>query len=486
MPTQHLETDYLILGAGAMSMGYVDVILAEDPTAQIVMVDRHANPGGHWNDAYPFVRLHQPAVYYGLNSTNLGRGGEDLSAGADIVAYFRDAMDRFVRTGRVRFLPMSDHVGDGRIVSTVDRDRVTTVTARRRIVDGTYNQVKVPSMCPPRYGVDPEVTLIPPNGLAQVTRPWDRYVIIGAGKTGIDSILFLLDNGVAPERIQWVVPNDAWLLDRGAMRPDIVLDTVVAMGRSIADAAEITDAFRQLEREGIVFRFDEGRVPTKWRCATVDRGELARLRRVENVVRLGRVRQLAPGEMRLDHGTVEVPADTLFVDCSANGLVKIDAVPLYAPGRVTLQPVFMCQQTFSAALIAHLDLLDLTDEQRNAICVPVPHPEQVADLARAIVVTAQNMLSCNRHMPVWLRRSRLYLGHHAPLHRYVLACARLALTQRRAVASWEAMQRRAEHPAGYASSSDASTVSSNAVPPPATRSTASANSPTCVTRSLSR
>ena len=86
---QHLDTDYLILGAGAMGMAFADVILDEDPEARIVIVDRHANPGGHWNDVYPFVRLHQPAEFYGLNSTPLGHGGADLSSGAEIVAYFR-------------------------------------------------------------------------------------------------------------------------------------------------------------------------------------------------------------------------------------------------------------------------------------------------------------------------------------------------------------------------------------------------------------
>lgn len=443
MPTQHLETDYLILGAGAMSMGFADVILTEDPTAQIVMVDRHANPGGHWNDAYPFVRLHQPAVYYGLVSTDLGQGGEDLSSGADLLAYYRDAMDRFVRTGRVRFLPMSEYQGDGRIVSTLSPDRVTTVTARRRIVDGTYNQVKVPSVCPPRYEVAPDVTVIPPNDLTQIRQPWERYVIIGAGKTGIDSILFLLDNGVDPDRIQWIMPNDAWLLDRAYMQPGIVLDTVVAMQQSIVDSSTIDDAFLQLERQQIVFRLDPGSLPAKWRCATVDRREFAGLCRVKDVVRMGRVQRIGDGEMQLDGGTVSVPSDTLFVDCSANGLVKIDPRPLYSEGRVTLQPVFMCQQTFSAALIAHLELLDMSDDRRNRICAPVPHPELVEDLPRALVVTSRNMLNCTRHMALWLRRCRLYLGHHAPPHRYLLSSAKLALMQRRAVASMDRFGRSA-------------------------------------------
>lgn len=80
MPTAHLDTDYLILGAGATGMAFADVILSEDPAARVVIVDRRAVPGGHWNDAYPFVRLHQPAAYYGLSSTPLGQGVVDRPA----------------------------------------------------------------------------------------------------------------------------------------------------------------------------------------------------------------------------------------------------------------------------------------------------------------------------------------------------------------------------------------------------------------------
>jgi hypothetical protein len=335
---------------------------------------------------------------------------------------------------------MSEYEGDGRVASIVDRDRITTVSARRRIVDGTYSQVRVPSLCPPRYGVDPGVSLIPPNDLARVDRPRDRYVVIGAGKTAMDAILFLLDNGVAPERVRWIMPNDAWLLDRGRMQPGIVLDSVVAMVQSIADATAIDDAFLQLEREGIVFRLDEQRMPTKWRCATVNRRELAALRQVEDIVRLGRVEHVGTDEVRLAEGTIDAAPDTLFVDCSANGLAKTDPTPLFAPGRITLQPVFMCQQTFSAALIAHLSLLELDDARRNRTCSPVPHPEEVLDLASTLVATSQNMLNCNRHMARWLRRTRLYLGHHAAPHRYMLGSGRLALMQRRAAASMRRMQ----------------------------------------------
>ena len=55
-----METDYLIVGAGAMSMAFADVIFSERPDAQMVIVDRRHRPGGHWTDAYPYVALHQP------------------------------------------------------------------------------------------------------------------------------------------------------------------------------------------------------------------------------------------------------------------------------------------------------------------------------------------------------------------------------------------------------------------------------------------
>nr|HMS63592.1 hypothetical protein [Solirubrobacteraceae bacterium] len=104
----------------------------------------------------------------------------------------------------------------------------------------------------------------------------------------------------------------------------------------------------------------------------------------------------------------------------------------------------------SAALLAHLELLDLDDARRNRICTPVPHPEHVLDLASALVTTSQNMLNSNRHMALWLRRTRLFLGHHAPAHRYLLGSGRLAMIQRRAAASMRRMQSAAPAESGAA------------------------------------
>ena len=67
-----MKTDYLIIGCGASSLSFLDTMLVETD-ATFVIVDKRDAPGGHWNDAYPFVRLHQPSRYYGVASRPLGR-----------------------------------------------------------------------------------------------------------------------------------------------------------------------------------------------------------------------------------------------------------------------------------------------------------------------------------------------------------------------------------------------------------------------------
>jgi choline dehydrogenase-like flavoprotein len=116
-----LETDYLVVGSGAAGMAFADSLISETD-AQVLMVDRRSAPGGHWNDAYPFVRLHQPSLYYGVNSTPLGSdaiesqgpeaGQYERTKGPEICAYYGRVMQRrLVASGLVRFLPNCDYVG---------------------------------------------------------------------------------------------------------------------------------------------------------------------------------------------------------------------------------------------------------------------------------------------------------------------------------------------------------------------------------------
>ena len=76
MTIKNLETDYLVVGSGAMGMAFADTLLAETD-ARILLVDRNHKPGGHWNQAYSFVTLHQPSAFYGVSSRELCKGRKD-------------------------------------------------------------------------------------------------------------------------------------------------------------------------------------------------------------------------------------------------------------------------------------------------------------------------------------------------------------------------------------------------------------------------
>lgn len=423
-----------------MAMAFVDVVLRQDRAATFVIVDRHAAPGGHWNDAYSYVTLHQPAEFYGLVSTHLGSGGSDLASLPAIVAYYGDAMRRFVATGRVRFLAMSNYEGDGVVSSILNPERLTQVDVRRRVVNAAYLEAKVPSVVKPRYEVDDDVELMPPNGLSGLRGSFDHHVIVGGGKTAIDAILFLLDRGVPADAITWIMPNDAWLWAREPVQPGIALTAILHMVEASSDFDTADEIFAKLEELGVVFRLDPHGQPTKWRCASVAKGEFVQLQGISDVVRMGRVTRLARGRIILERGERDVPENSLFVDCSANGLTPSDTKPIFAADEITLQSVFMCQQTFSASLIGRLEAARLTDAQRNEILAPVPHPELKEHIAPSLLASTQNMIRYSRRFPWWLWRNRLFLAHHEPTHRYVIGSAKMIRFHRRAVAAgrWKA------------------------------------------------
>ena len=118
-PTQ-LTTDYLIVGAGAFGLGFLDELILNSDNLEAVIVDKRDKPGGHWNDAYSFVRLHQPASTYGVNSRSLGVGGPDLASKSQILAHYESALTDLLATGRVTFLSQCEYLGEGKIVSLLD------------------------------------------------------------------------------------------------------------------------------------------------------------------------------------------------------------------------------------------------------------------------------------------------------------------------------------------------------------------------------
>lgn len=423
-----LETDYLVIGAGAMGMAFADVILTETD-ASLVLVDRAGRPGGHWNAAYPFVRLHQPSAFYGVNSRPLGSdridtggwnaGLYELASGSEVVAYYDQVMNQqFLPSGRVTYFPLHEfdwddaENGEVRFTSTLTGES-TEVRVRRRLVDATYMNVSVPSQRRPDYSIADGVRHGPINALAVLRDPAEHYTIVGAGKTGADACLFLLRNGADPDTITWITPRDSWFLDRAQIQPGAFFEssaaTFIEQFRHVAESTSIPDLFDRLEGAGILLRLDESVEPTMYRCSTITTDERDQLRRIRDVVRLGRVRHIDTDEIVLDKGTVATTAATFHVDCTADGLERRPAVPVFAGDRLTLQTVRHCQQVFSAAFIGHVEASYDDPDDQNRLCGVVPHPDDATDWIRTAYGNSLNSAQWNAdpELIAWLAHARL-------------------------------------------------------------------------------
>ena len=421
-----IEADYLVIGAGATAMAFVDTLVSETD-ATVVIVDRNDSPGGHWNSAYPFVRLHQPSAYYGVNSRPLGgdtidsaglnKGYYELAGGAEVCAYFDAVMhQQLLPTGRVSYFPMSEYLGDGRI-RTLGGDDVDV--AARRIVDSTFVGITVPSMRRPPYEVAQGVDCIPPNDLPR-RAAHDRYVIVGAGKTSMDTCLWLLRHGIAPERLTWIKPRDSWLLNRANIQPGPqftknVLADVTGQLKSVENADSVDDLFARLADAESLLRIDESVQPDMYRCAIVSRAELEQLRRVDDVVRMGHVQAIEPGRVMLEGGAVPVAGSALYIDCTAVGLGRGDVTSVFDGERITLQTVRTCQPVFSAALIGHIEAVYTDDDTRNSLCAPIPNPEVPLDWLRMMHTYNENQIRWfdEPEIMAWLDSARLNILSHS-------------------------------------------------------------------------
>ncbi|GIZ40489.1 hypothetical protein CKM354_000382400 [Cercospora kikuchii] len=428
MTEEIISSDYLVIGAGAMGMAFVDTMLT-DSKATITIVDRYHQPGGHWTTAYPFVRLHQPSNFYGVNSRALGmdtidkegwnEGLFELASASELCAYFDQVMHQtFLPSGRVAYYPKCEYTGNGRFRSMVTGKTYRT-TESTCIVDATYMKVKVPSMGPPDYGIGEGVKLVTPNTMPLESRPYSNYTVVGAGKTGIDACLWLLGIGIQPSAISWIMPRDQWLVDRRFHQAgDIFAEwrhaIIPNQAKAIHAATTADDLLQQLSEAGQLMRLSENVWPTMFRCATVSRKEFEALKQIENVIRLGRVLQIDQTKVTLERGSYAPDRDTLWIDCTADGLAKVDAVPVFQKNLIILQSVRYCQQVFSAAFIAHLEATYPDTQTKNYLSRPIPHPNHGIDWIAVSLLNSQNTMRLSEYPETlkWLANSRLDWFRH--------------------------------------------------------------------------
>jgi hypothetical protein len=421
------EVDYLIIGAGAVGLAFADMIVQESD-ATVAIVDRNAQPGGHWNFAYDFVRLHQPSEFYGVETVRLGQARRDqsgwnagyfeLATGGEVLDYFRRVMsDHLLPSGRVQYCPGSEYLGDG-YVQDLSSGAQTRFGIRRKTVDATYFGTTIPAAHTPGFEIAEGAQLITPNEISELwARDPDRFqsvCIIGAGKTGMDVGVHLLETGLSGEAISWVMPRDSWLMNRSTLQPgaEFFESTMRAQAQqmqALAEANSAQDLFHRMERDRIMLRLDPAVEPEMYHCAIISEGELSLLRRIGRIIRHGHVTRISRSGLELGDTIVRLPDNTLYIDCSASAVTRHPQIPIYQDNQITLQIARTCQPAFSAAMIGLIETLDLDEAEKNDLCRPLPLPDTPHDYFSIALSNMMNQYVWSRRPEIrdWMMRSRL-------------------------------------------------------------------------------
>ncbi len=422
-----LETDYLVVGAGASGMAFTDTLI-EQTDDEVVLVDRRANPGGHWNDAYPFARLHQPSAVYGVNSRPLGdntidevgpnAGFYERATAAEVCDYYQRVLKKeLLPSGQVRFFGLSDYIGTDddryRFESRLTGE-TTEVEVRRKLVDATYVESSIPATQDPPFDVAPDARLVTPNELAGLSEPADGFTVIGAGKTSMDTCGWLLDQGIPPDQIRWIRPRDPWTAPRRKLQPfeqvQSLLERTSRLLEAAAEAEDVPDLFRRLEASEVLVPLDPTVEPETYRGAILSEDEREDLRQIRNVVRQGYVQRLEADRIVLDGGTVPTDEQQVHVDCTASGVDTPPARPVFEPDRITVQYIIAPGIVpFSAAITAYVEATRDDIMEKNRLCPPNPFAGDAEDYIRNLLVTQRARAAWRKEPDIhdWQQTCRL-------------------------------------------------------------------------------
>jgi hypothetical protein len=166
-------------------------------------------------------------------------------------------------------------------------------------------QTAVPSTTPPKYSVAPEHSCVPVNGITRIAKPHAGYIVVGSGKTGIDACLWLLENGTSPDAITWIMPRDAWYLNRAFVQPgeDFFAQSYGSFAtqlEAVAAGNSVDEVLANLAASGQLLRLDESITPTMFHGAIMSQSEIVELSKIKRIVRMGRVQRVERDQIVLD------------------------------------------------------------------------------------------------------------------------------------------------------------------------------------------
>jgi hypothetical protein len=331
--------DYLVIGAGATGMCFVDVILRNSEKT-VILVDKNKTPGGHWSDPYSYVKLHQNCHTYGIESISL-----DKEDGFSVKKHFEKALAQFKKSSNFSCL----------FETTIDMENIKI--PYKKLVDARYLEVK---RLPVKWGMETPWTIQPQQ---------KKHVVVGGGKTGMDTCIMLLKQNI---EVFWVISNDAYLLKREHIKNLGNIPKSVFCSKIINYFIQkVLNPTFALSLDNRIFSLTDN--PTRHRCAIIKNSELELIKKV-SFVREGYVTKRFNNTLVFSNGKEIDFGDAIFIDCVQNGLPDKLPTPIFQKNKIVLQPIVTCQTCFSATTIAKIELSGIKID-----LIPIKHPKTVED-----------------------------------------------------------------------------------------------------------
>ena len=232
-----IEADLVVAGAGYAGTNAVYAACSYLPKgAKIAWVEPRLQIGGQWVDQYDYVRLHQPHETYSICGRGWNRGWHwsHLATKKEILEYFEESIAEITeKTGvevvRVFGYKMTGYKADavGGVVK-VQADAVNgsgeslVISAQRLIKALGYD---VPIKHPIKFSaVDQVVSTCPvdllnPELMRQLKSSSKPVIVLGSGKTALDTMnLLAKENGVS-SRVHCVCGNGTLFINRDKAFP---------------------------------------------------------------------------------------------------------------------------------------------------------------------------------------------------------------------------------------------------------------------------
>lgn len=194
----------------------------------------------------------------------------------------------------------------------------------------------------------------------------NKYVVLGAGKTGIDCVVYLQRAmKIKPSDIAWVVSRDVWMGNSECGGDPQTWARYLAECDNDVDTAALA-----LEATGMLVRLDQNVLPSRFRFPIIPPDELQLARNVTTIIRRGRVTSIrrksrSSSSVMVGFGDSQPPWEAfapvetcVFVHAASPGPFNgLDAnIPVFNnPKRMTLQLLLTGPRTFSMSLLAKLE-----------------------------------------------------------------------------------------------------------------------------------